>query len=433
MYTENPAGNTMMLYGGRAGMRQTRALGSWARAAVAVIIFFSLGFPGNYTKVFGEWSGTVSDYGIFLLQIFLMLIYSGNNVGEIKLIDIKKIYASMYLFFTVIFVVSMMATSDAGEEVVSCVRFTVTGLFAIWICEHMKVEELLEAIYHAQIMYVIAAVSFAVLFPGLYERMSDQMNAFLGLSDTKNVTAMILVFGITMQLLLWKIRTARNYSVSGFFVGFLALQIFLMILADSKGAMLYCAIIVLMMMMLGDSVRVNVGLVSVMASIGFLIVAMTMIPMLEPVLNAIGKDATLTGRIPLWSQLLKIIRENHTLIGFGFGHFWYDDEALALLHVGFSQNSYLSKLTLGAHSDLMEMWINTGLIGLLSYYAMLIASFSRSIHISSDRYMFCMYYMMFYTFAGFTEKSWTTFGYKILIMFIAAAYACQKEGTCQEA
>ena len=82
-----------------------------------------------------------------------------------------------------------------------------------------------------------------------------------------------------------------------------------MVLADSKGAMLYCIVIVAIMMTVGDSIRVNAGLCCVLGSIFFLILAITMIQLMEPLLNAIGKDATLTGRIPLWNQLLKVIRE----------------------------------------------------------------------------------------------------------------------------
>ena len=143
-------------------------------------------------------------------------------------------------------------------------------------------------------------------------------------------------------------------------------------------------------------------------------------------MNAIGKDATLTGRVPLWKQLLDVIRANHPLIGYGYGHFWYDKEALDLIHVGFSKSSFMNQITTGAHNSLIEMWINTGLIGLLSYFAMLIAAFSRSGQLSTDRYLFCLAYMSYYTLAGFTERGWGTFGYKILFLFVAAGLACQK-------
>ena len=422
----NYTGNYSARYGSFAGENQNTVMRPWVRAAVILVMFCSFGFPGTYIKVFGPSVEVITRYGIFFLQLFLMLVLSGDRIGEIKLIDIKPKYTPIYLFLATIFAVSMIATSEKGEEVVSCIRFSVTALFAIWLCEHFDVEELLGLIYRSMILYVAAAVTFAVLFPGLYDRKGDQQMAFLGMEDNKNVTAMILLFGIVMQLLLWRIRTSDNVSVSSFFVGFLAVQLFLLVLSNSKGALVYCAAVVLLVLAAGDRFRVNVGMVCVLSSILFLVFAMTVLPMLEPLLNVIGKDATLTGRVPLWHQLLDVIRENHPLIGYGYGHFWYDKEALDLLHVGFSKTSFMNEITTGSHNSLIEMWVNTGLIGLLAYFAMLIAAFSRPRQIPADKYVFCMAYMAFFTLSGFTERCFGTFGYKMLFLFVAVAMGCQK-------
>ena len=432
MYEGRPAAggytvNNTLRYGHQSREGQNIIVRPWVKAAVVLVVFCALGFPGTYTKVFGNGFEAVIRYGIFFLEIFLMLILSADRIDEIKLINIKPRYAPIYLFLAAIFAVSMLATSDIGEEVESCVRFSVNALFGIWIADRFDEEDLLSMVYQAMVLYVLAAVTFAVLFPGFYERTSDQQNAFLGLAETKNVSAMILVFGIIMQMLLWKVRAEKNVSVSAFFVGFLAFQIFLMVLADSKGAIVYCALIVFLIVILGDRFRVNVGMICVVSSILFLIFAMTVLPMLEPLLNAIGKDATLTGRVPLWQQLLDVIRETHPIIGYGYGHFWYDQEALDLTHVGFSKNNlFMSGLTTGAHNSIIELWVNTGLIGLLSYFAMLIAAFSNSRDLPADKYMICLSYMAFFTLIGFTERVWGTFDYKMLFLFVAVALGCQK-------
>ncbi len=431
MYGESTAtsgytGNNTLRYGYRIREQQNTAMQPWVKAAVLLVMFCALGFPGTYTRVFGDWLEVFTRYGIFFLEIFLMLVLSSNRLEEIKLISLKPQYVPIYLFLVYIFTLSMIVTSDKGEEVISCLRFSVTALFGIWLVDHFDLEEMLVLIYQAMILYVLAAVTFAVLFPGYYERMSDQQNAFLGLVDTKNVSGMILVFGIIMQMLLWKVLTKKNVSVSAFFVGFLAFQIFLMVLADSKGAMVYCALIVGLILFVGDRFRLNIGMICVIASILFLIFAMTILPLFEPLLNAIGKDATLTGRVPLWNQLIDIIRENRPLAGYGYAHFWFDQEALDLLHTGFSKTSYLNQMTLGSHNCLIELWINTGLVGLLAFSAMLIAAFSRSGQIKGDKYVFCMTYMAFFTLSGFTERCWGTFGYKMLFLFAAIAMGCQK-------
>lgn len=404
------------------------ALKHWVSVSISCIILVSLGFPGLYTEVFGEFIKPLLEYGTFLLQLFIMLIYSGNGVSELRLIGLKKKYLWIYFFLVVIFAVSMIGTSDLKEEAVSCIRVSVTALFALWICDHLTLEEMLTCVYHAMIMYVIVSVIFAVLFPGYYERLSDQERAFLGIENTKNVTATVLSFGVVMQLMLWRARSTMRKNVTGFFVAVLAAQIFLMVLADSTGAIMTCLITSFLVFRFGDSIRVNLGMICVVSSVLFLVGAMTILPVMSPLLEALGKDATLTGRLPLWTRLLEVIRVNHTMVGYGYGHFWFDEEAIDLVHTGFSSQSFMSKQTGGAHNNLIELWLNTGLIGLLAFSAMLIGVFSRPKQIEADKYVYCMAYMAFYTLIGFTERGWTTFEYKMLFMFIAAGYACQKTG-----
>lgn len=398
----------------------------WVSVSISCIILVSLGFPGLYTEVFGGFLKPLLEYGTFILQLFIMVIYSGNRLSELRLIGIKKKYAWIYFFLVVIFIVSMIGTSDLKEQAISCIRISVTALFALWICDHLTLEEMLSCVYQAMVMYVIVSVAFAIMFPGYYDRLSDQENAFLGIENTKNVTATVLSFGIVMQFLLWKVRTAMRVNVTGFFAAFLAAQMFLMVLADSTGAIITCIITSFMVLRLGDSIRVNLGMVCALSSVLFLIGAMTILPVMAPILEALGKDATLTGRLPLWAHLLDVIRTNHTMVGYGYGHFWFDEEAVDLVHTGFSSQSFMSKQTGGAHNNLIELWLNTGLVGLLAFGAMLIGAFSKPRQIEADKYVYCMAYMAFYTLIGFTERGWTTFEYKMLFLFIAAGYACHK-------
>ena len=93
----------------------------------------SFGFPGRYTEVFGDMFGTLVEYSSFFLQILLMILMSGDNFFDLKLIDMKPKYGWLYFFLAVLFAQSMIATSDASEQLISCVRVTVTGLYAIWI------------------------------------------------------------------------------------------------------------------------------------------------------------------------------------------------------------------------------------------------------------------------------------------------------------
>ena len=416
----------MTLYSGALKQKKQRSYDRWVMIAITCVIVCSLGFPGNYTKVFGESMKTVIDYTLFVVQIFIMIVLSGDSVGDIRLIDIRPRYWPVYLFLTCIFIVSMFGTSDIKEQLISCIRFSVTALFVLWLCEHLSMENILTVTYHAQICYVAAALAFSVLFPGYYDRPWGQELAFLGMEDTKNVTAQVLCFGILMQLLLWKVKADNRKAVSRFFIPFLIVQIVLMIWSDGRSALLTCVAVAAVIFFFSDRIRMNLGLVCVLVSVLFLIAAMTILPMMEPLLNAIGKDASLSGRIPLWTQILEVIRTNHTMEGYGYGHFWRDKRAFDLIHAGFSNQNFMSHMTAGAHNNILELWLNTGLIGLNAFFVMLIAAFSHPEWMTKAKYLFCLTYMSFYTLVGLTERNWDTYGYKVFFLFLAVGLACQK-------
>ncbi|MFN4129270.1 MAG: O-antigen ligase family protein [Paracoccaceae bacterium] len=78
-----------------------------------------------------------------------------------------------------------------------------------------------------------------------------------------------------------------------------------------------------------------------------------------PMLEYLEKDATLTGRIPLW-QLVDAQIANRFLLGYGYGTFWTDGNGAAW-HIW----SELQWKAPNAHSGIREVLLNIGFVGLL--------------------------------------------------------------------
>ena len=161
-------------------------------------------------------------------------------------------------------------------------------------------------------------------------------------------------------------------------------------------------------------------------SVGFLITALTVLPMLDPLLNAIGKDATLTGRIPLWRQIIQVMLSSHTFTGYGFGMFWRDRQAVALLHTAFRRNSFMGTMTTGAHNVLLEFWLNVGLFGIGAYFFAILVSFRQMDRLERADYLFCAVYLMWFMILGWTERSLSTYEYQMLFLFMAMGVARKK-------
>ena len=100
-------------------------------AVFAVLV--SLGFPGQFTGIYADRLQDIMGYAAFFLEIFAMLFSSGNSWMEIRVVDLEKKYASLYLFVGVIFVCSMLVTRYPSLQFITCTRLTVTLFFAIWL------------------------------------------------------------------------------------------------------------------------------------------------------------------------------------------------------------------------------------------------------------------------------------------------------------
>lgn len=399
---------------------------------IIVFIFVnSLGFPGNYTKAFGSSLGTLIEYTSFLLQIVLMVASSGNTILELKLIDLKWKYRSIYFMLLVITGTSLLVTISIPKQIISCVRFSTTAMFGIWLVEHFPTKKILEQIFYSQIVFVFFSVVFAVFFKRYRDWTSSYASYYIGLYGTKNQAGAELALGITMQILLLRIYMEEKKQVSNLFMGFLLLQIGLLFLTQNTGGYVVTLIPALYILHFekkwGPEKRFPLGYIYIIASVGFILFALTVIQAFAPFLESIGEDATLTGRTPLWQRVIQIMLMSHTLTGYGYGMFWFNDSAVALFHAGFEANSWAANMRAGAHNVLLDLWLNIGLLGIGAYFVMLLDSMKRIWELREEQYLFCFIYIFSFMLHGFTERAFGTYDYHTLFLFMSCALACNRE------
>jgi exopolysaccharide production protein ExoQ len=91
---------------------------------------------------------------------------------------------------------------------------------------------------------------------------------------------------------------------------------------------------------------------------------------LVPFLEALGKDATLTGRVPLWELVDRQI-DNNLLSGFGYQAFWTDSNPAA-----WSIWSEIQWMAPHAHNGYRDTMLSFGLIGMIPFVLLLL----RALH-----------------------------------------------------
>lgn len=396
---------------------------------ITFIFLNSLGFPGNFTRVFGDWLGTVVEYVAFLLMIAVMLMTSADNVMEMVVLDLRKKYASIYVLAAVLFVTSMVVTVSISKQSITCVRFTVTVMFTLWLCNQFSLQDVLERVYFAQILFLGFTLVFVVLFSSYVHRESAAYaDDFVGLYSAKNGAGSELAFGILVQVVLLRLYKQQRKQVPSLFIIVLAVQAVLLFLTHNVGAMLTLAVPVVYLLRFqprwGVQWRLPLGWMYVIGSVCFLIVALTIIPLFTPLFEALGKDATLTGRIPLWEASLDLIMNNHTLMGYGYAMFWRDESAVALLHSAFDENSFMAQQMSGSHNVLIEMLLNSGVLGVGTFFITMLATMKRIRELDEERYIWCSGYVIFFMMYGFTERAFTTYEYLTMFLFFTLGAAC---------
>lgn len=399
-----------------------------ARHTVVLLVFlFALGFPGELVTLFG---GTrlsmLMQYAIFALQIGFMLITSGDSLMEIKIIDLKKEYTPLYIMLGVFFLTSMAVTHDIAPQFISCLRFSVTALFALWVVNWYDVKHILLFTIRAQAIIVVLCLLFMFL-PSRGWAMMDGARCFIGIFPGKNVCGAQMAFGLTMQVALLRIKWAEGEHPGVLFYALLLCQLMMLLLTRAMGSLLSAGIpiaaILLMRSDRGLLRRLPLGWMYVLGSVGFLFFALNLMPLLEPLLASLGKDATLTGRIPMWREHISNMLASHTFTGYGFSMFWKNPEAVAIFHAAFPEDSWTGSMTTGAHNEVVELWLDVGLIGMLVYFFMLIRSFRRAWEMPTKSYIFCLAVMLGIFIKGLTERTHSTANYWTLYLFLACGLA----------
>jgi O-antigen ligase len=100
---------------------------------------------------------------------------------------------------------------------------------------------------------------------------------------------------------------------------------------------------------------------------------------IEGLLEALGRDATLTGRTQLWNAVLSMIWQRPWL-GYGYAAFWQGWEGEESAHVllwmmAFGGGQYYG----AADNGYLQLWLDLGLVGVMLFACQFLLTFSRSI------------------------------------------------------
>jgi exopolysaccharide production protein ExoQ len=272
----------------------------------------------------------------------------------------------------IIALASVMWSSVPDLTIRRSIGLAITTLLGMYLAMRFKVRELM---YMSCIAFGLTAIInflFTVGFPqyGMESR-SVHAGAWRGLLSHKNSLARMMVLtALNFLLLMIGCRKYRFWLFAG-----LILSIAIVLFSTSKtGLSILLFIFALVPLFRALRWRYNIALPAFISL--FLVLAIATIWAIgnqEMIFMALGRDATLTGRTDIWDVAGDKISERLWL-GYGYKSFWLGREGDSV-DIFYRMNWQAPN----GHNGYLDLMLDLGLLGLLSFAISFLVSFRRAI------------------------------------------------------
>jgi len=248
--------------------------------------------------------------------------------------------------------------------------------FALYFATRFNVKEQVRLVAWTFAIGAIASMLVVWRFPGAGLHWNDHPGSWKGIYDYKNTFGSMMVIG-SISLLLTPLDNPKHRRYKW---GFFCLSLVMILLSDSATSLLVSMLAFIVLYFYRNfrwkgklTVIFLDFAVIVVGCIGTLIVALWV-----EILSALGKDPTLTGRLPMWGSLLNRLMEQ-PLFGFGRGGLWADESNYALEAGMAVTQGYLPP---HSHNGYIDLALDVGFVGLSLFLISLIIAYYRSLKLA---------------------------------------------------
>lgn len=265
-----------------------------------------------------------------------------------------------------------LAWSTAPEVTFrKAVAVVLTSLYGMYLAFRFTPESFLRLLGITLVLSLGLSLAFVYLLPEWGIMGYPHEGAWRGIFVHKNVLGRFAALGVLVFLVLLKLPGRKAVWVIG-----LLLSVVISVGARSATSLILAFTMVFVTLGLWLASRYR-GLWPVLLPLGALLggsVSIILAANYEFVLEALGKDVTLTGRVPLWLTLIPFLQER-LWTGYGFGGFWLGwngPSASVWSLVGWDPPH--------AHNGYLDLCLDLGLVGLLLGLWLMIRLGIGSIH-----------------------------------------------------
>ncbi len=355
---------------------------------------------------------------IVLMVLGLIALMKRRPQFQLKLSDNGWLIA-----FFVYCLVSIFWSDFPGLVFKKWIRFIGDVIVVLLILTEIHSEERIYRIMRRMaIVFLPLSALLSKFYPSLgriYTVYGTQM--WVGVTSHKNMLGILCAF--TGIVLVWR-NLAKWPKVDFLDVGLLVLAVYLLIGSKSTTSVIVfflgAFLLVVQARMKGNVRKLNRAIVIGLCSL--LVMQVLAVSFLgesfaTAFFAAAGKDTSLTGRIPLWQELIEMGGQA-PLFGCGFASFWLSADRLAELW------SRVNWTPTTAHNGYIEIFLDLGIVGLLILFFLLAQTYKNIMNSFEDHPELGKLKVVFFAmvfFHNFSESSYGKPSALIWLLFLLSS------------
>lgn len=332
-------------------------------ACAALFAFFAMqgSIPGIAPAAALEMTGsaptTLTTTGGILTQALASAVIVGLLLRHPRLL-LRHLASLPWL--ALLAILAIASTAWSLEPLLTLRRsilFALAGLYGLWFAARYPLPRQLAILRLALLATALASIAIVVLVPSIgLDHSPGHAADWQGIFTQKNACGRIMVLATAAVLFAERLTPARLAS--------LALFLFILVMSGSRGAWLIEVAVLLLWLLVvvtrraSPRVRLILGIAAPAAAAAL---ALTAALLFTPVMHALGRDPTLTGRTAIWAHVLHFIALR-PLSGFGYAAFWRGMTGPSL-----QISSAIHFIVLHAHNGFLEIALELGLPGLVLF------------------------------------------------------------------
>jgi O-antigen ligase len=369
-----------------------------------------------YAGAFSDFPNIIQSmlrYGVWLLVLMLLGIHWRQSVYTAGR-DWSLVLLTLLTPISILWSVSPSLTAYQSREVFQ------STVLALYVASRFSPRQQVNLLTGMMGIGVVVSIGIALGVPSIGIHWNDGHDgAWRGIFSHKNYFGSLMV--LSYQLFLLKFLYERSsrwlYGVG------CALSLGLMLASTSKTA-LTIAILLTLSGFIYRYFRIQ-GRVTVLLLIMFSLLlvcaAIVIFSNWNELLLSMGRDPTLTGRVPIWTYTIGKIAER-PILGYGYGAFWAEGSKYAIEAARAVAGWTTIDLWIPphAHNGFIDMALALGLPGLFCFVLSIITSYAlalkRAYQARAAEDLFPLSFLTYFVLNNLTESYIFSFNWILLVI-----------------